>query len=95
MRSNSRAWSGWMRSSRCGAEELPIQGLTAVGKLRLVERIRDDLAAQEEPFPLPDWALREAARRRDEMIANPHLGMANGEMRARIASSRNGSSRNA
>ena len=72
-----------------------IQGLTAVEKLRLVERIWDDLAAQEEPFPLADWAVREAARRRDEMIANPHLGMAPGEMWARIASSRNGSSRNA
>ena len=39
-----------------------IQGLTAVEKLRLVERIWDDLATQEEPFPLPDWAVREAAR---------------------------------
>lgn len=72
-----------------------IQGLTAVEKLRLVERIWDDLATQEEPFPLPDWAVREAARRRDEMIADPHLGMTAGEMWARIASSRNRSSRNA
>lgn len=72
-----------------------IQGLTAVEKLRLVERIWDDLATQEEPFPLPDWAVREAARRRDEMIADPHLGMTAGEMWARIASSRNSSSRHA
>ncbi len=72
-----------------------IQVLTAAEKLRLVERIWDDLAAQQDPFPLPDWALREAARRRDEMIADPHLGMTHGEMWARIASSRNGSSGNA
>lgn len=72
-----------------------IQGLTAVEKLRLVERIWDDLAAQEEPLPLPDWAAREAARRRDEMIADPHLGMTPDEMWARIVSSRNASSRNA
>jgi len=49
----------------------------------------------EGPFPLPDWAVREAARRRDEMIADPHLGMTPGEMWARIAACRNGSSRNA
>lgn len=70
-----------------------IQGLTAVEKLRLIERIWDDLATQEEPFPLPDWIVREAARRRDEMIADPHLGMTSGEMWARIASARNSSSR--
>lgn len=72
-----------------------IQPLTAAEKLQLVEQIWDDLAAQEGPFPLPDWAVREAARRRDEMIADPHLGMMPGEMWARIASCRNGSSRNA
>ena len=70
-----------------------IQGLTAVEKLRLIERIWDDLATQEEPFPLPDWIVREAARRRDEMIADPHLGMTAGEMWARIASARNSSPR--
>lgn len=72
-----------------------IRGLTAIEKLRLVEQIWDDLAAQEEPFPLPDWAVLEAARRRDEMIADSHLGMAPGEMWGRIAAFRNGSSPNA
>ena len=38
-------------------------------KLCLVERIWDDLAAEATPLPLPDWALTEAARRRDEL---PH-----------------------
>jgi len=65
-----------------------IQGLTAVEKLRLVERIWDDLAAQEGPIPLPDWAVHEATRRRAEMIANPQLGMTHAEMWERIVTSR-------
>lgn len=66
-----------------------IQGLTAVEKLRLVERIWDDLAAHEGPIPLPNWAVREAKRRRAEMIADPQLGMTHAEMWARIDTSRN------
>ncbi|MFM9197796.1 MAG: addiction module protein, partial [Planctomycetia bacterium] len=33
-----------------------IQCLTAAEKLRLVERIWDDLAADESQIPLPSWA---------------------------------------
>jgi len=66
-----------------------IQGLTAVEKLRLVERIWDDLAAHEGPIPLPDWAVREATRRRAEMIADPQLEITHAEMWARIDTSRN------
>lgn len=72
-----------------------IQGLTAVEKLRLVERIWDDLVTQEEAFPLPDWVVCEATRRRNEMVADPQLGMTPDEMWARIASSRDGASRDA
>lgn len=68
-----------------------IQGLTAVEKLRLVEQIWDDLATRDEPLPLPEWAVREAANRRAEMIADPQLGLTHTEMWARIASSRGGS----
>ena len=46
-----------------------IRGLPAAEKLQLVERIWDDLAATEEPLPLPEWAKMEAARRRDEMLS--------------------------
>jgi putative addiction module component (TIGR02574 family) len=65
-----------------------IQGLPATEKLRLVEQIWDDLATQEAPIPLPEWAVREATRRRDEMIADPRLGVTHADVWARIASSR-------
>lgn len=66
-----------------------IQGLPATEKLRLVERIWDDLAAHQEFIPLPEWAVREAARRQEEMIADPQLGVTHADMWARISSSRN------
>ena len=67
-----------------------IRDLTAVDKLRLVERIWDDLAANEGLIPLPDWAVQEAARRRDEMLANPKLGFTHEEVWKRIDELRNG-----
>lgn len=67
-----------------------IRDLPAADKLRLVERIWDDLAAQGALIPLPDWAVTEAARRRDEMVADPELGMSHEEVWKRIDDSRNG-----
>ena len=51
-----------------------IRNLGPAEKLRLVEQIWDDLAAEDAPLPLPDWAVLEATRRRDEMLADPNLG---------------------
>jgi putative addiction module component (TIGR02574 family) len=67
-----------------------IRDLGPVEKLRLVEQIWDDLAAEQVPLPLPDWAVTEAARRRGEMLANPHLGSTHEEVWKRINDSRNG-----
>ena len=67
-----------------------IRDLPAADKLRLVERIWDDLAATEEPLPLPEWAKKEAARRRDEMLADPGLGYTHDEIWKRIDDSRHG-----
>jgi putative addiction module component (TIGR02574 family) len=36
-------------------------------KMRLVEMLWDDLGQSTSPIPLPEWAIREAARRREEM----------------------------
>jgi putative addiction module component (TIGR02574 family) len=65
-----------------------IRNLPAADRLRLVERIWDGLA--EEPIPLPDWALKEASRRRDELLADPSLGVTHDDMWRRINDSRNG-----
>ena len=67
-----------------------IRDLPAADKLKLVERIWDDLAALDGPIPLPDWALTEAARRRDEMLTDPKLGLTHEEVWKRIDDSRNG-----
>jgi putative addiction module component (TIGR02574 family) len=67
-----------------------IRDLGPAEKLRLVEQIWDDLAAQETPLPLPNWAVREATRRRDEMLADPNLGSTDEQVWKRIDDSRNG-----
>lgn len=65
-----------------------IHALPAADKLRLVERIWDELAADDQPIPLPDWAIQEAARRRDELLADPKLGLTHDEVWRRIDGSR-------
>lgn len=67
-----------------------IRALPAADKLWLVERIWDELAADDQPIPLPDWALSEAARRRDDMLADPKLGLSHKEVWKRIDDARNG-----
>ena len=64
--------------------------LSPAEKLQLVEDLWDDLAATGEPLPLPDWAKKEAARRRDEMLADPGLGYTHDEIWKRIDDSRHG-----
>ena len=49
--------------------------LPAAEQLRLVEQIWDNLGASNTPIPLPDWIEKEAVRRRDELIANPEIGL--------------------
>lgn len=65
-----------------------IRNLPAADRLRLVERIWDDLA--EESIPLPQWAVAEASRRRDEMVADPELGLSHDEAWQRIRDARHG-----
>ena len=67
-----------------------IRDLPAVDKLRLVERIWDDLAASVGPIPLPEWAVKEATRRREEMRADPNLGCTHEAVWKQIDDSRNG-----
>lgn len=67
-----------------------IRNLGPADKLRLVEQIWDDLAAEAAPLPLPDWAVAEATRRRDEMLTDPNLGSTHEEVWKRIDDSRNG-----
>ncbi|MFN5466678.1 MAG: addiction module protein [Pirellulaceae bacterium] len=65
-----------------------IRDLGPSEKLRLVEQIWDDLAAQESPIPLPKWAVNEAVRRREEMLSDPRLGSTHQQVWKRINDSR-------
>jgi len=67
-----------------------IRDLGPAEKLRLVEQIWGDLAAEQAPLPLPDWSVTEATRRRDEMLADPHLGSTHEALWKRISDSRDG-----
>ncbi len=66
-----------------------IRDMDPLDKLRLVERIWDDLATEGTSLPLPQWAVEEAARRRDEMVQDPNLGDSHEDVWKRINQSRN------
>jgi hypothetical protein len=65
-----------------------LHALPDAEKLRIVELLWDDLGESDSPIPLPEWAQREAARRKEEM-KNPAVGLSHDETWRRIAS-RNG-----
>lgn len=58
--------------------------LSAEEKLRIIEMLWDNLGESSEPIPLPDWAIQEGLRRRDEMRADPALGLSHKEVWKRI-----------
>ena len=49
--------------------------LPAAEQLQIVELLWDHLGKSSEELPLPPWVEQEALRRRDEMIANPTIGL--------------------
>lgn len=67
-----------------------LRNLQVTEKLQLVEQIWDDLATQTTPIPLPAWAVSEAVRRREEMLADPNLGSSHHEVWKRIHEARHG-----
>ncbi|MEX0676306.1 MAG: addiction module protein [Pirellulales bacterium] len=61
-----------------------LRSLPVAEKLRLVELLWDELGAADVEIPLPDWVDKEAARRRDEMLQDPKLGLSHDEAWQRI-----------
>jgi putative addiction module component (TIGR02574 family) len=61
-----------------------LHALPAADKLRLVEFLWDDLGNTATQIPLPDWVDREAARRREELRADPSIGLTHEEVWRRI-----------
>ena len=66
-----------------------IRNLPDAEKLLLVQQIWDDLSGSDS-IPLPDWAIAEAKRRRDEMLADPQFGKSHNEVVGRIREWRDG-----
>lgn len=66
-----------------------IRDLPEAEKLLLVQRIWDDLSGSDS-IPVPDWAVDEAKRRREEMVADPNLGKTHSEVVDRIRKWRDG-----
>ena len=67
-----------------------IRMMSVAEKLALVERIWDDLAMSDTALPLPAWAIKESYRRRDEMMADPTLGVSHEDIWDRIQDQRDG-----
>lgn len=63
------------------AELLP---LSPEEKLRIIELLWDDLGNSDQIIPLPEWAIEEGLRRRDEIVAKPELGLTHEEVWSRI-----------
>jgi putative addiction module component (TIGR02574 family) len=61
-----------------------LRSLSAAEKLQIVELLWDDLGAADAEIPLPEWIDREAARRRDEMLKDPTIGLSHDEAWQRI-----------
>jgi len=61
-----------------------LRALPPEEKLRLVEFLWDELGDSDHSIPLPDWVDQEAARRRDELIKDPTLGVEHDEVWRRI-----------
>ena len=62
-----------------------ILALPIAEKLDLMELLWADLEERDFAIPVPEWAEREAARRCDEMLADPSLGSGHDETWAKIA----------
>lgn len=68
----------------------PIRDMPPAEKLTLVERIWNDLASQDGGMIISSEVLAEAARRRNEMIAQPDLGLSHDQAWKRINERRDG-----
>ncbi len=67
-----------------------LRKLPVAEKLRVIEELWDDIGRSNEPVPLPEGALHEAKRRRDDMVSDPQLGLTHEEVWKRIREARDG-----
>ncbi len=65
-----------------------IRSLPLGERLKLVQTIWDDIVSSDEQIPLPQSAIEEAKRRRDEMVADPTIGLNHDEVWKKIKDAR-------
>ena len=65
-----------------------IRSLPLRDRLKLIQTIWDDIVSSDEQISLPNSAIEEAKRRRDEMLVNPAIGMTHGEVWEKIKDAR-------
>ncbi|MFN6305212.1 MAG: addiction module protein [Planctomycetota bacterium] len=65
-----------------------IRSLPLGDRLKLIQTIWDDIVSSDEQIPVPNSAIQEAKRRRDEMLVDPAIGMTHGEVWEKIKDAR-------
>ena len=68
------------------SEPRSVFDLSPSEKLQLVEDLWDDLAANPESVPIPDWQKEEVARRKANLLKNPDSGLTWEEVQQRVRS---------
>jgi putative addiction module component (TIGR02574 family) len=58
--------------------------LSPAEKLKLVEEIWDNLSANPEDVPIPDWQVQELLRRKEEFEKSPRAGLTWEQVKERI-----------
>jgi putative addiction module component (TIGR02574 family) len=61
-----------------------LRDLSVEEKLKLVEELWADIAAQTDKLPIPEWHVREIQESEAAYKANPHDGSPWAEVKARI-----------
>ena len=65
-----------------------IRSLPLGERLKLVQTIWDDIVSSDEQIPLPQSAVEEAKRRRDELVGDPSIGLTHDEVWKKIKDAR-------
>ena len=65
-----------------------IRSLPLGDRLKLIQTVWDDIVSSDEQIPVPNSAIQEAKRRRDEMLVDPTVGLTHDEVWKKIKDAR-------
>lgn len=61
-----------------------LRNLPVQEELRVIEQLREDIAASKEEFPFPDWVQAETIARRNELKSKPEIALTREEAWKRV-----------